>query len=395
MSATDFICRECLGRVVVSVFLPLAIMSSSALGDTLSLEDELARQVPRLLERLDVPGAAIGVVRNGEAAFTKGYGLANRQSAQAVRADTVFNVGSVSKTVTAWGVMRLVDTGHLSLDAPISQYLTRWQFPASEYETGGITAKRLMSHTAGLTMHGIPGFEVPKPLPTIEDVLSGNFEECVYSTPGTAVKAIESPGEKWRYSGGGIVVLQLVIEEVTGESFSDYMHQAVLRPLLMNNSRFGWDDRVKKKAATPYDSDGSPLPTYRFTGTSGAGFYSTITDMTRFVAAGLSSRAAPLGMGVLSERTTAQMYVPVKLSNGEESPCGLGYFVIPKSGMTPLIVCHAGVNAGWRAEFAASPESGDAIVILANSDNADSLLEEVVRLWGKSELDQPLPELPF
>ena len=359
---------------------------------TNGLQARLGATVPDLLQRCDAVGVAVGVVRDGAVAFTVGFGLADKVSGGAVTSATVFNVGSISKVVTGWGVMRLVEAGQLVLEEPVASYLKRWQFNASHFDNCGVTVQRLMSHTAGLSMPSIPGFEVPQPLPSLEEILSGAYQGSVYARPGSPVELVCQPGSECRYSGGGTVLLQLLVEEVVSDSFEDHMRVEVLEPLDMTSSRFGWDETLVAQAAVPYDSNGQAHPTYRFTGTSGAGLYSTATDMARFVAAGLSSPAGvQAGRDVLSSTTIRRMYVPVELNDGQSSPCGLAYFIDPGSEDRPKTVSHGGSNCGWRAHFVAVPDSGHGLVILTNSDNADPLLKQIICLWEHTELGLPLP----
>ena len=154
----------------------------------------------------------------------------------------------------------------------------------------------------------------------------------------------------------------------------------------------GGDDSFAEQAAVPYGSDGEALPTYRFTGTSGAGLYSTVEDMTKFVTAGLPSDDAATGRGVLSRDAAERMQRRVRLTDDSEGRCGLGYFLAPKTDALPLRISHSGSNAGWRALFVAAPELGDGIVMLANgNDGAEKAFNRLVCLWGESELGLRMP----
>ena len=103
---------------------------------------------------------------------------------------TGFNVGSISKTIAAWGVMTLVEQGRIDLDAPVATYLTRWSLPESGFDEDGVTMRRLLSHTAGLSLHGYPGWGPDELLPTLEESLSGN-------TNGAGAVGVIEPGTRW------------------------------------------------------------------------------------------------------------------------------------------------------------------------------------------------------
>ncbi|MCZ6597073.1 MAG: serine hydrolase [Planctomycetota bacterium] len=371
--------------LLITACLVLASSTNPAEDETRAL---FAKVVPELLEANDIPGAAVALVRGGEVAWAEGFGMADESASKPVTADTIFNVGSISKVVTAWGVMRLVEAEELDLDEPVGSHLTRWKFPESEFDSAGVTARRLMSHTAGLSMPSIPGFEVPKPLPTLEEILSGYYYGCVYAKDESPVELVSRPGSEWRYSGGGTVMLQLLIEEITKESFADYMAAKVLGPLGMEGSRYGWTDLLAERAAVPYSGSGRALPTYRFTGTAGAGLYASANDLARFLAAGLSGPAgSEPGRGVLKKETVARMQERVPLTDGTASQCGLGYFVREDDEQPFKSVSHGGSNFGWQAFVIGVPKRGSGLVILTNSDNGGSIFHELACLWSKSELD--------
>jgi len=134
---------------------------------------ELDEKIPAWLEEFIVPGAAIALIDDGKVILQKGYGYADVKNGVKVNGKTGFNTGSISKTVAAWGVMKLVEQGKIDLDSPAENYLTRWHLPETEYDVNKVTVRRLLSHTAGLSLHGYPGWSPTDTLPTIEQSLSG------------------------------------------------------------------------------------------------------------------------------------------------------------------------------------------------------------------------------
>ena len=391
--------RTLLVAVALLVLLPMtaAAQPSSFVAGEGNHGSLLEAAVPEVLARHDAVGAALALVRDGEVVWVEGFGTADTAAARTVTAETIFNAGSISKTVTAWGVMRLVEQGMLELDEPVATYLTRWRFPESAFDSEGVTVRRLLSHTAGLSMPSIPGFEFPAPLPSLEANLAGDYGRSVYAAPGSPVELVQPPGAGFRYSGGGFVLLQLLVEEVTSESFAAHMQRELLGPLGMTSSRFGWDESMAAVAAVPYDASGRALPTYRFAGTAGAGLYTTASDLARFVAAGLPGPAgAHPGRGVLDNETVALMYQPAKLSDGSPGEAGLGYGFRSYGEEQVEAVIHLGGNAGWRALIVAVPERRQDLVILTNSDNGGEVVEELADLWADAEFgasaEQPQAE---
>ena len=340
-------------------------------GESLArLEAELNEIVPKILETYEVPGAAIGILNEGNIWRALHFGMANAAANRPVDSKTAFNIGSISKTVAAWGVMQLVEQGELDLDAPVENYLTRWHLPESEFPHEAVTIRRLLSHTAGLSLHGYPGFEPSEKLPTIEESLSG-------ATNGSgAVYVAHEPGSKWQYSGGGYTVAQLIVEEVTGQTFADYMDSRVLGPLGMHDSSFPWDEDVDRIAAQPYGSVGEPIPGPRFTAQAAASLKTTLEDFLRFARASLGTLEQGSGtIAILSNETLQLMQTVVAPSNNY----GLGYTVAEIEGVT--FVGHGGANAGWRARFEVAPGTGHGIVVMTNGSNGSAVIRTVTCEW--------------
>ncbi|HET7294347.1 MAG TPA: serine hydrolase domain-containing protein, partial [Vicinamibacteria bacterium] len=164
--------------------------------------------VPERLRRARIPGAVVVTVANGAPEPARAYGEAVRESHVPMAPDTVFQAASLSKSVAAWGVLRLVETGLLSLDEAVVHRLTRWRWPPSPFDDSGVTARRLLSHTAGFSVHGYPGLSPETALPSLEESLSGN------NGGAGSVQLVQAPGSRFLYSGGGYTLLQLLVEEV-------------------------------------------------------------------------------------------------------------------------------------------------------------------------------------
>jgi CubicO group peptidase (beta-lactamase class C family) len=336
----------------------------------------LDREVPALLEAHRVPGAAVALVEGGRVAWTRGYGRADVARRVPVTPDVVFQVASISKPVAAWGVMRLVEEGKLELDAPVSRYLTRWELPPSEFDASGVTVRRLLSHTAGLSLGGYPGMPpAPDALPGLEESLSG-------TTNGAGdVRLVLEPGRRWQYSGGGYTLLQLLVEEVTGESFAAYLQREVLDRLGMERSAYEWRPELRAVTALGYAPAGRPLPNHLFTEQAAAGLYTTAESLAGFVAAGLAGpNGERHGRGVLRPETVALMYSPAPASRNGFGHYGLGYIVETLPGGERM-VGHSGANRGWRSRFAALPQHGAGIVLLTNSDSGGALFQPVLCAW--------------
>jgi len=324
--------------------------------------------VPKRMHELGIPGVAVAFVDHGEVVWAKGYGVADKATGTPTTPETVFQAASISKSVTAWGVIRLVQQGKLALDAPAEQYLTRWRLPPSKFDNSGVTIRRLLSHTAGLSAHAYLGSEPTQPLPTLEQSLSGETEDI------GDVHVEMQPGTRFGYSGGGYTLLQLIVEEVTHEKFSDYMWREVLQPLGMEHSSFEWTPDVQAVTARPYDQFGNRLPNYVYTAKAAAGLYTTASDLARFVAAGMMGpNGEVVGRGVVVPGMFRQMTTAAPATNGTY---GLGFQIQRLPGGLHLVY-HPGSNRGWSAVFAELPEKSEGVVVLTNSDSGEVLATQI------------------
>ena len=352
-----------------SIFLPGLALLLSLTSTTLAQENqeqsteqfvsEIDNKIPQLLHDFSVPGAAIAIIENGEIVFQKGYGFSDIKKELKVDTKTGFNIGSISKTVAAWGVMKLVHEGKIDLDAPAEKYLTRWHLPESEFDSDGVTIRRLLSHTAGLSLHSVSAGPPYDKLPTLEDWLIGKNNGL------GRVEIILEPGSRYKYSGGGFGVLQLIIEEVTGQSFEDYMQSEVLDPLGMRNSSYKIDDKIMAASASPYDKYGEATDFELFTVQAGAGLHTTLEDFTRFAIANLyRHKDNKKYNSVLPTDIIQQMMEPVLATQGRYRR-GLGYLTT-HMGTSWVFSGHGGSNTGWQANFTVDPASNDGFVVLTN-----------------------------
>jgi CubicO group peptidase (beta-lactamase class C family) len=192
----------------LSRLVALLCLAGAARGQTPEAFIEAAdKSVPGALWDYSVPGLAAALIRDGAVVWMKGYGFADVASAKPITPDTAFNIGSLSKTATAWGVMRLVERGKVKLDQPVDAYLKGWHLPPTQFDTKQVTILRVLSHTAGISNHGYHGWDPTSPLPPIVDSLSGK-------TGTGEVRVVSPPGTGFAYSGADYAIMQLLIESV-------------------------------------------------------------------------------------------------------------------------------------------------------------------------------------
>ncbi len=359
------------------VIAAVSAAPASAAGSQGSFAQRLDED--RWLAAFEVPGVSVALVRGGRLTWSEGYGQADTARGVAVTPDTVFRVGSISKSVTAWGVMRLVQQGKLDLDAPVERYLTRWHLPRSPFDADGVTIGRLLSHTAGLNSQDYSPIST-RPLPSLEASLSGESGGVNARAGSDDVRITMQPGRQQNYSNGGYTLLQLAIEEVTGEPFARYMQRAVLDPLGMTHSSFTWQEDMRAQTATGYDVAGRAVPRSAFTEKAAGGLYTTAEDVAVFMAAGMTGPDdEPAGRGVLTPASVAALFARHRLPDGSTTSLGYEVQTLPDG---THAAGHGGKNTGWRAEFLTLPDRREGIVVLTNSDRMDGILGLTEQAWG-------------
>jgi CubicO group peptidase (beta-lactamase class C family) len=317
---------------------------------------------------LHVPGVSVAVIHDGKIEWARGFGVA-RAGGPPVTPDTLFQAASISKPVTAMAVLRLVQAGKLDLDADVNQYLKTWKVPSNSFtEKTKVTLRELLTHTAGLTVHGFPGYASDAPLPTIVQILNG---EKPANTPPIRVDI--EPGKQWRYSGGGYVVAELLLQDVTGQPFAKLMHDTVLAPIGMSKSTY--EQPLPKarmdEVAMAYRSLGEPVigGPHVYPEQAPAGLWTTPSDLARY-AIEVQKSLAGKSNRVLSAAMVRQMLTPGLNHQGLGPQAG-------GSAAHPYFT-HGGANEGYRCNFVAYND-GDGVVIMTNGDNGGQVASDILR----------------
>lgn len=364
-----------------------------------SLADDLIRkldaELPVLMREYNVPGLALAVIERTDAVTVRTYGVADRVTGRVVTADTLFNVGSVSKTFASWGALRLVAEGRADLDAPVEKYLTRWHLPASEFDSHQVTLRGLLSHTAGLSVHGYAGWVSLAQRPTLEESLSG------VNNGAGPVRMIQRPGLGWDYSGGGYTLAQLAIEERTGQPFQTWFDQHVFPEMGLRGSHFTITPELLDRSSRAHDALGNPIPTRVFTELAAAGLSTTITDLASLgtltlrrgvLANGKSFLPAPLFTAMItpqvsqmSEDRFAELPLLLGLERATDPRAqsyGLGHDIYKLSDQL-TVVGHTGANIGWRAGLFVALEAGQGIAVVTNADGGRGVRDWIICTWGR------------
>ena len=272
--------------------------------------------------------------------------------------NTLFATASFSKWITALAVMTLVEQNKVDLDAPLSNYLSRWQLPDSEFDNDEVTIRRLLSHTAGLTDGlGFGDYLSSEPLPSLEEELSNPR-----ASGGREVKITvgREPGSEFLYSGGGYLLLQLVVEEVSAVEFTDYVTQVVLDPVAMDRSTYEFlGDQIN--ASPSFNIEGSLAPTYQYASAAATAFASSAADLTNLVVMLLDGKRFPLQQEVVASMREPQGFM---LGSGI---WGLGTMLYVQTHDGDFVFGHDGANdPAINTSVRINPETLDGCVMLVS-----------------------------
>lgn len=318
------------------------------------------------MEHYKVPGISIVIVKKGEIAFSKGYGLSRTDDSIKVSTKTVFQAGSIAKSITAVGVIRLVEKGVLDLDKNIEEYLINWKFPQNPYtKTNPITLRMLLSHTSGMIHNNYKGFRQNEDLPSLNAVLNGigKYKPAQLDT---------IPGVRYYYSNTGYGVIQRIVEDVVGKPFEEIMKEEVFIPFKMSNSTFKRKTHNDSKDISyAYNRKGAIVEGYWYNAgiKASGGLWTTAEDLAKFMIHMQKD---------FSKEKRIEMLTPVKANYG------IGFNI--KGEKDALVFYHSGKNVGYTNLMIGYAKQGDGVVILTNGDNGGYLFSEIIR--GISEINQ-------
>jgi CubicO group peptidase (beta-lactamase class C family) len=340
------------------------------------------------MRKYHVHGVSIAVLDHGRLAWARGFGVADLDTRAPVTETTLFQAGSISKSVNALAQLQAVAQGTLGLDAPINDALRSWKLADNDLTRGApITLRLLLSHTAGTNVHGFPGYVAGTPVPSLVQVLDGAPPA---NTPRIVVD--QAPGKAYRYSGGGISITQLALVDQLRRPYPQLLAERVLGPLGMAHSTYEQPLPPARlaQAATGYDIDGKVVPGKRnvYPEMAAAGLWTTPSDLARFF---LELQRARAGTSDKLPRALAlQMTTAVAPADGGE--VGLGVFLFTRNGAR--LFGHGGADTGFQADAVASLDRGYGIIIMANSDNSFPLFRELERAvfaeYGWDGADPPI-----
>jgi CubicO group peptidase (beta-lactamase class C family) len=338
--------------------------ASKAVSTKSSPQTQLERSIPELMHKGTVPGLQIALIANGQTSWLGDFGVKDASTGNAVTNETVFEAASLSKTVFAYGVLKLVDQGKLNLDDPLSGYLPS-PYLEGDDRLNKITARIVLSHRTGFP----------------------NWRQ-----DGNALTIRFTPGERFSYSGEGFVYLAKVIEQITGKPLNEYLTEAVFVPLGMKESSYVWRNDYDESMASGHDSDGHAVGVRKSTEANAASsLHTTARDYALFVEAIL--RGTGLKPATLQQMESPQIAVDPTCTNCTEHPpaelsktifWGLGWGIARTNQGDAL--WHWGDNGVFKCFVAAYPKQKNGVVLFTNSENGLAIAEDIVHQSLGTEL---------
>ncbi len=340
-----------------------------------------------VMQRFNVPGASVAVIKDSTLHWAKGYGLADVETKRVVETTTLFQAASISKPVTAMAAVRLAQDGRFSLDADVNTILKSWRVPASDLTRDGpVTPRSLFSHTSGADDgFGFPGYEPSAPRPTLVQILNGeapsNVKKVLFARP---------PFQAYKYSGGAVTLMQLALTDLTGTPFAEFMRATVLAPLQMTSSTYEQPlpEPMAARASRAHSREGLARPTawHVYPEQAAAGLWTTPSDLAKFAIEVQRAMKGPRG-SVLTQASAREMTTPVGVG-----PYGVG-LAVDKRG-EGWYFSHGGSNWGFQCMVVAHVRKGYGVAVMTNADSGGQLITEIVArvasAYGWDTLDKPL-----
>ena len=304
-----------------------------------------------------VPSIAVAVMQDGKIVWEEGFGWADREKRIPADAHTMYSLASISKPITATGLMTLVQDGKVDLDRPADDYLGNAKLTARVGDARAATVRRVAGHTAGLPLHYQFFYE----------------DEPVARPPmGETIRRyanlVSAPGERYQYSNLGFGILDEIISRTSGLSYADFMRREVFLPLGLTHTSVDIGPGLEAFAATRYDRNGAPIPFYTFDHPGASAVFSSAHDLIRFAGFPLKNRL-PGQKPILSAAMIDEMHRPVdpQAVREEGSGYGVGFSVRIKDGYR--VVSHTGGMAGVATIMQLFPDRNTALVVLTNSSS--------------------------
>jgi CubicO group peptidase (beta-lactamase class C family) len=332
-----------------------------------------------ILERMkfyNVKGLSVAVIENNKISWAKGYGWADEEEKRPVTTETLFEPGSISKSLNSVGILKLAQNKELDLHTDINTYLRSWKCPYDSLSKGKkITLSQILSHHAGLSVHGFPGHDIDRPMPTVYDILDG-----INGSPTPPVRSMFEPDLKFQYSGGGTTISQVILSDVTAQPYDVWMYENVLKPIGMIHSTYAQPPAkdLRKLCASGYMMNGDRVTSkfHAYPEQAAAGLWMTPSDLCNYI---IDMQLAYKGgkSNVLNE-DMVKLHLTPTYTDGSAA---MGTFIEEHDGAK--FFKHDAGNDGFCGLFYAGLDDGFGIVIFANG-NEFKIIYEVLNSINKA-----------
>jgi len=323
-----------------------------------------------------IQGVSIAVIHNHKMEWAKAYGWADKDEKIPLTTETLFQAGSISKSLNSMGVLKLAQDKKIDIYTDINTYLLSWKFPYDSLSKGKkITIADLLSHSAGLTVHGFGGYEKGAAIPTIQQVLDGKKP-----ANSDVVRSKYEPGLRYEYSGGGTTISQLIVMDITGKPYDKYMYDNVLAPLGMTASTYQQPptDKSAELISTAYYPNGKEVTGkyHIYPEQAAAGLWTNPTDLCKYI---IETQLAYEGQ---SHKVLNQQMTRVRLTPYHDKSAALGAFIDAYADSTKYFQ-HGGVDEGFISQYYGSLTGGNGLVIMVNTANGGQIIPEIVNSIAK------------
>jgi len=373
---------------IVAADDPVDVLIARIEGPQAGGTGELANlPLAQVLETVHVPGASVAVIKDFKVHWAKGYGKADVVSGDAVDADTLFQAASISKPVAAMASLKAVQDGRFGLDDDINGIVKSWKLPTGDFtRERPVTPRALLSHTSGLDDgFGFPGYAPSAPRPTPVQILDGQPPSNV-----GPVRLARPPMTAMKYSGGGVLLMQLALTDVIGRPFPEIMQSYVLGPIGMTHSAYEQplSPARDRHAARAHDRDGRArdVKWHVYPELEAAGLWTTPTDLATF-AIEVQQTLQGRSTRVLSRAMAQEMVTPVGVGD-----YAVG-FAVSKRG-EGWYFAHSGGNWGFICDLLAHRLKGYGVAVMTNGDGGGRFVSEVearvASAYRWDSLDKPL-----
>lgn len=339
------------------------------ISGNLLLNDEQPVTIIERMAKYKVKGLSIAVIHDYKIAWAKGYGWADEAEKKPMTIETLFEPGSISKTLNAVGILKLAQDKKIDLYTDINNYLTSWKFPYDSLSKGKkINLSQILSHNAGLSVHGFPGHDINGPIPTVIEVLDGKKPSFT-----TAVRSVFEPDLKFQYSGGGTTISQLILTDITKQAYDVWMYENVLKPIGMVNSTYTQPPPKNKLAlcATAYNDDGTAIANkfHVYPEQAAAGLWMTPSDLCNYI---IDMQLAYKGK---PSKVLSPEMVKLHLTPYNNGPTAMGTFIDDRNGSKYFQ--HGAGNDGFCGQFYGSLDDGNGVVIFMNTSNPNIIYDVI------------------